>query len=119
MKPSQISIYIVIILSLSQSLGAQTHVSGLISGQTWTKSGSPYIVDSNIFVATLIIEPGTVVTFSGDYKFEVGGVLSAIATPCDSIIFTQDDSLNGWQGIIFQNIIGRMVISQGAICQRI
>ena len=38
---------------------------------------------------------------NGDYVLEVAGILKAIGTEQDSIIFTKMDSIEGWQGILF------------------
>ena len=78
-----------------------SYVSGTIVGETWTSAGSPYCVEGDILIATLVIEPGVCVEFQGDYVFEVAGVLTAIGTEQDPITFTKDDAVSGWQGIFF------------------
>lgn len=82
---------------------AEVHKQGLIAGETWTKTNSPYIIDGAIFVASLTIDPGVEVKFSGDYVFEVGGVFTAIGSQNDSIRFTRETSVVTWKGILFQN----------------
>jgi hypothetical protein len=82
-----------------------TNVCGEISGR-WTPAHSPYFVTCDVTVPTgqsLIIEPGVQVRFRGHYKFEVNGVLRAIGTPTDSILFTRDYPTEEakWFGIRF------------------
>ncbi|HKZ93469.1 MAG TPA: right-handed parallel beta-helix repeat-containing protein [Candidatus Bathyarchaeia archaeon] len=70
--------------------------SGLIGAQisqntTWTVSGSPYIITSDILVeggATLTIEPGVEIKFQGNYSLIVSGSLQALGTETSSIVFT-------------------------------
>ena len=95
---------IILGLFISSLAFAETHVpEGTIVGETWTRSGSPYIVDGNISVAMLTIEPGVTVLFSGNFKFEVTGILTAVGVPCDSIVFSQESGLGGWKGIKYTN----------------
>ncbi len=94
----------VILMSLilfTHSLFSQTHVSGTIDGKTWSKSGSPYIVDDDLFIANLAIEPGVKVICNGDYVIEVAGLLKAIGTEQEPILFTTMETITGWQGIFF------------------
>ena len=90
-------------LLLSASLMAQTTVSGFISGQTWTATNSPYIVQGNLTVNSLDIEPGVEVRFAGNYVMEVAGILTAIGTSEETITFKRDNSGVGWQGLYFNN----------------
>ncbi|NOX89761.1 MAG: choice-of-anchor D domain-containing protein [Calditrichaeota bacterium] len=83
---------------------AQTNVSGLIDGETWTKEGSPYRVTGNIDVLQLTIEPGALVQFEGNYSFKVHGLLQAQGSIDDSVIFEAAGSNSaGWSGIQFIN----------------
>jgi len=74
-------------------LSAQTQISeGNVSG-TWTKANSPYVINGNIDIpinASLTIEPGTSVYFTGEYEFNVHGQLLAEGTESDSILFFSD-----------------------------
>src|SRR5512138_615176 len=72
-----------------------TEVSGNVSG-TWTRGGGPYAVVGELRVAsgeTLLIEPGTEVRFRGRFHFFVNGVLKAVGTEQDSVIFTRDQAI--------------------------
>ncbi|MCK4338521.1 MAG: right-handed parallel beta-helix repeat-containing protein [Candidatus Cloacimonetes bacterium] len=51
--------------------------------------------------STLIIEPGVQVLFSGHYKFNIYGKISAVGTASDSIFFTAQDTTTGWHGLRF------------------
>jgi hypothetical protein len=90
----------------------QTNVSGSINGtQTWTTSGSPYRIQSNIYVnGSLIIQPGVEVYVEGPYRIRVTGSLQAIGTAQQPILFAADDTtgfhlsntqLGGWHGLSF------------------
>ena len=98
MKKVQLLVLGLLISSLSFS---QTYVSGTIDGDTWNIEGSPYIMAGNLFIASLVIEPGVTVMADGDYEIEVAGIITAIGTEQDSIVFTTTDSITGWQGILF------------------
>ena len=56
--------------------------------------------------ATLSITPGTVVIFAGRHKIDVQGRLLAEGTCNDSIVFSAQDHVTGWQGIYFDNSSG-------------
>ncbi len=78
---------------------AATHVCGLVYG-TWTAANSPYILDCNVQAANLTIQPGVTVSAS-NYTFEVDGVLTAIGTAAQPIVFNALNPAVGWQGIWF------------------
>jgi hypothetical protein len=85
---------------------ATTHVSGQTynSNTTWTLSGSPYVIDGNVAVAsgvTLTVDPGVVVKMNGTFRtLSVDGTLYAVGTSSSRITFTsiQDDSIAGDTG---------------------
>jgi len=85
--------------------------SGTIAGETWIATESPYFITGNILVASLNIDPGIEVIFCGDYSFEVMGIISAIGTQTDSIIFKKLDGISGWQGILFDNTMAGSILS--------
>ena len=77
---------------------------------TISVEGSPYRIINNINVDNndvLTIEPGVRFEFEGQYKFEINGILEAVGTESDSIVFTTlspdtPDSLR-WLGIEMNN----------------
>ncbi len=81
---------------------AKTIISNdITSDTTWTKTGSPYIISTDVYVApsvTLTIDPGVVVKFA-DSNGSIGviGILTAQGTSAKHITFTSyaDDSLGG------------------------
>jgi parallel beta-helix repeat protein len=84
-----------------------TQVSGNVSG-VWDDSLGPYAVVGEVLVPageTLVIEPGVEVRFRGPYHFTVNGVLKALGTEGDSVIFTRDSAIEGhkWKGIRFDS----------------
>ena len=73
-------------------LTAQTNVSGEVSG-IWELANSPYIVVGDISIvgdSLLTIEAGVEVKFDGFYQFVVYGVLSAVGTEVEPILFTSN-----------------------------
>ena len=74
---------------------------GLIVGQHWQSENSPYMIQGDISVASLTIEPGVEVLFTDSYVCEVGGVLTAVGTEQDSIYFKNADIVSDWNGIFF------------------
>ncbi|MCK4754144.1 MAG: right-handed parallel beta-helix repeat-containing protein, partial [Calditrichia bacterium] len=86
------------------SLLAQITRSGVIDGETWTADDSLYIITDNITVIDLIIEPGVIVQFDGNHKFDVDGVLQAKGFFSDSIYFQPVPGNDvGWEGIKFKS----------------
>jgi len=87
---------------------AQTHVpAGNVYG-TWNYTGSPYLIEGEILVPdgyTLMIQPGVEANFQGHYKLTVEGILLAIGTEEDSILFTAENQSDGWGGIRLTNTI--------------
>ena len=83
----------------------QTSVpGGIISGETWTHANSPYCIEGDLLINNLIIEPGVIVQFQGNYVFEVQGVVTAIGTNVNEIVFTGGEAhVVDWQGIYFNN----------------
>lgn len=87
---------------------AQTLVgSDIISNTVWTVSGSPYVIQDNIFIASaasLTVEPGVRVEFSGNYRLHVNGRLVARGTPEQPIVFTSSKASpapGDWETIFF------------------
>ena len=92
------------IFLLYSSLMAQVNKSGNIDGEVWTAADSLYLITGDIVVIQLTIEPGVVIQFDGNYKFEVRGTLQAEGFFSDSIYFQPNPgNQDGWQGIKFRN----------------
>ncbi len=91
-KQAKWFLFIVIMLISVQVLFAQTNVSGSVSG-TWELASSPYIVVGDISIvgdSLLAIEAGVEIRFDGFYQFVAYGVLSAIGTEAEPILFTSN-----------------------------
>ena len=87
---------------------AGTSVSGMVSSdETWAAVDSPFVITGNVLVATgatLIIEAGAVVKFSGAYSLQVNGTLVARGTASANITFTSSQSspsAGDWDNIQF------------------
>ncbi len=71
--------------------GNQVNVSGNVSGN-WTNNNT-YIVNGDIIVRlgdTLTIQPGTIIKFNGNYSILDTGVLKAVGTVANPILFTSN-----------------------------
>lgn len=96
-------------LSMSQNSQLENHASRFS-----TKSNIIFVDDDIIIPEddSLVIEPGTVIMFTGHYSIHVQGKLIALGTPTDSIVFTIADTTGfaninslegGWNGIRFED----------------
>lgn len=83
----------------SGSLFAQLSgpLSGIITAGTYTVTDSISVSADD----SLMIEPGTVFLFEGNFSFEVTGYLFAEGTEQDSIKFLPVNSGSTWKGITF------------------
>ncbi|MCB2198795.1 choice-of-anchor D domain-containing protein [bacterium] len=121
-----------ILLLAATGLFAQTDVGGspITSDQTWDLAGSPYRVIGDVFVdtsATLTIEAGVTVQFTGPFEVRIKGILhSNGALPevpqnvrvepdeVNWVTFTQDTTGlamdQRWKGIRFDNAKSGSVI---------
>ncbi|MFQ5629148.1 MAG: TonB-dependent receptor domain-containing protein [bacterium] len=108
----------VMLLFLHARMIKAAEVQGRQSGR-WTVAASPYIVTGNIIIPEdqqLIIEPGVVVKFAGDFSLTVDGSLKAFATTGNRIVFTSirdkdffamvspttlQPGSDDWSGIVF------------------
>lgn len=86
------------------SVPAMTVVNQDITADTtWTKAGSPYHVTNGINVragVTLRVEPGVEVRTDADIGIVVNGMISAIGTLGEPILFTASTKQpNGWNGL--------------------
>jgi hypothetical protein len=89
-----------------ETQNAPTDVGGeLTSDETWTVSGSPYIVNTNLLVqsgVTLTIEPGVEIRFEETF-LQVDGELDTRGTADSKITFRAGTVTNQWGGIRFTN----------------
>jgi len=86
---------------LSGTANAQTVVSGPIATATWDSAGAPYRIAGTVTVPageTLTIEAGVNVLFDVDVPFIVQGVIEALGTAQDSILFVPDVATE-WGGM--------------------
>ncbi|HXB42313.1 MAG TPA: hypothetical protein VNZ49_17370 [Bacteroidia bacterium] len=97
---------VILTIAFSYTLIAQTNVSGgIYTNTTWSLTGSPYIVTSNVVVFpgfVLTIQPGVVVKFDAGTQLEIRqAALVALGTNADSITFTSNASLSAgsWNNI--------------------
>ena len=97
--------------SLSFDLSSGTPLSGVLTGTNlhWTQENSPYIVNANILVeegTELVIDPGVIVQFTGDYYLKVTGTISAVGNKTEPIIFIPSgNNLSNWNGIKIDSTI--------------
>lgn len=85
-------LFLFIIFAVTLTLDAQTNVAGDISG-VWELVNSPFIVTGDISITgtnSLEIEPGVEVKFDGFYQFVVYGILHAVGTESEPILFTSN-----------------------------
>ena len=105
MKIRSLVIYTLVLLY--GSLLAQIPKSGDIGDierETWTADDSLYIITGDIKVFDLIIEPGVIIQFDRNHKFDVEGVLQAEGFYSDSIYFQPEPgNTAGWEGIKFKS----------------
>ncbi|MBL7191852.1 hypothetical protein ISS30_09150 [bacterium] len=108
------SIFLIAVLILPAVSLAETIIPpGLVSG-TWTQAGSPYLVQGDISInetSTLNIEPGVEVIFQGYYRLLCLGRLLAVGTQEDSILFTTENTLEGWDGLDFVDLESNLLDS--------
>ena len=84
-----------------------TYVSGHItSDASWTKANSPYIVEGDVYVdslVTLTIEPGVEVRLDSMKCIGINGTLNAIGTEGDSILISALDTTKRWSRLWFKH----------------
>lgn len=110
-------IYLLLIIGLcTNSLYAATQINTPTVSGNWTLAGSPYYINNNITIplnSQLTIEPGVEVVFMGHYEINSQGILSAVGTEKNKIIFRSNDTTGwsnlqstagAWKGITLENI---------------
>ncbi len=84
-----------------------TYVSGHItSDASWTKVNSPYVVEENVYVDSLVtlrIEHGVEVRLDSMKRIEIKGTLNAIGNETDSIIIGALDTTKRWSQLWFKD----------------
>lgn len=91
---------LVLALPSREALGATT-VSGAVFG-TWDLAGSPYLVEGDLLVDVgrkLVIEPGVDIRFRGPYVFRISGVIEAVGSFLNPILFHRDQPTTPWEGV--------------------
>ena len=100
---------------------------GTISGTVhW--NADTVIINSNFTIdntGSLIIDPGTVVLFSGNYKITCNGLVQANGNASNNIIFSKTDTIGyyksdgtgGWGGFVFNNDVTEDDTSKFLYCQ--
>ncbi|MCB0698134.1 MAG: right-handed parallel beta-helix repeat-containing protein, partial [Chitinophagaceae bacterium] len=83
----------VLFLLYTLTLNAATNISGQVRNNvTWTKSGSPYMIDAGVEIApnvTVTIDPGTELILAGN--LDIYGAIHLIGTSNDIIRFRSQD----------------------------
>ncbi|HEX2866187.1 MAG TPA: right-handed parallel beta-helix repeat-containing protein [Ignavibacteriales bacterium] len=102
--------FLFFILNFEFIFARSIDVSGTISENT-TWQADTVRVNGDLTVldnVKLTVMPHTVVMFTGPYKIDCQGSLSASGTKTDSIVFTAKTRTEGWAGIRFNNPNGAM-----------
>ncbi len=79
--------------------------SGFVNG-IWVKNGSPYYLSGNVVIRSgeqLAIESAVQVIGHPGSALTVYGIIKALGTPAEKIIFTASDTVKGWHGIHYIN----------------
>lgn len=93
---SQLFLVSSLLILLQINLFAQTDVSSNITNNTtWTLAGSPYNIKANIGLyegATLTVEPGVTINYTGDYEILANGNVKFEGTESNPITFNGNNS---------------------------
>jgi len=113
MRKSKILLTVIILINIYFILPAQQlQEGGYQIFDTINLSGT-VLINNDLFIDSneiLIIAPGSILEFQGHYQIKVVGLVKAIGTEADSIIFTINDNASfsdsstiagGWKGINF------------------
>jgi hypothetical protein len=91
------------------TVSASTTPTHVVSDQTWTAAGNPYLIDDMLVIMpgqTLTIEEGVVIEFTPTGWLDVRGDLNVLGTAADPVLFTIDSanatSTSQWGGIQLQ-----------------
>ncbi|MDD4309165.1 MAG: VWA domain-containing protein, partial [Candidatus Cloacimonetes bacterium] len=86
---------------------------GAIPQANWSITGSPYYINQSVYIPdnnTLTIQPGTILVFGPNARFDVNGGINA-----SGITFTAEDPTLGWQGIYVESTSNILQISNSEI----
>ncbi len=87
-----------------------TKKCGFIDQEIWTTNESPIAVMCSLTIAHLTIEEGVEVYFFNNSEMYVSGLLKALGTSVDSVVFSCKDTASGWQGIRFESSLVECVM---------
>jgi parallel beta-helix repeat protein len=92
----------------SSQITVTGEVSGVWSTDTVSVTGDLYVLSGQ----TLTIQPGVEVLFTGPFDLNVQGLLTAVGTPADSIIFSRSrpSEESRWSGIRFDSADGSSLL---------
>ncbi len=95
------------------------HFSGTVfADMTWTNDKT-YLIDGLTSIApgfTLTIQPGTLVKFTGNYEFRVGGTLVADGTESQPIRILAADGVT-WNHLLFENDSTDAIVTADGVYQ--
>lgn len=78
----------------------------VVDGEVWNLDDSPVLVNCHVTIASLTIEKGVEVIFTGDYRFEVSGVVRVMGEPDLPVVFKPSEgNATGWRGIRFTDAL--------------
>ena len=113
MKNHKLSLYMLLLVLEPLILNAQTiEVSDSITTNTTWSADTVKVIDDVILAEDVVlsIDPGTYIEFQGHYQLKVSGIIQAVGTADEKIIFTihdttgfydLDTTAGGWNGIRF------------------
>jgi len=108
-------VFLLFLLGISIFSDATEIPNGAVQGN-WTKNNSPYNINGNIFIQqgqSLTIEAGTILNFTGNFKFSVYGKLTAQGNENQKIIFSSQTT---WKGLTFYDLMGTSDTSKLVYC---
>ncbi len=99
-EPMKKLYFLILVFFVCQYLYSQTTITGGMVSGNWTSAGSPYLIQSSIYIdygQSLTIHEGCEIVFEPGVEFLVNGTLNALGSLTDSIHFTS--SGGSWEGL--------------------